>query len=419
MKNERIVIISIAIVAILSVGFVALLSDEVSFSNDVKSLPYATWVPLKGEVQKSITKYKEKETYNGINLYNSRHEPRANLIDMNGKVLHKWQVAEDSEEVWYHRGWFTSFALPDGDLLAMRKDRELLRLDFNSKLKWKIQKRFHHEIFIGPRGEIFTLTRRDLSPEQSGVGAPILNDYIAIVSDDGELKEEISLFELVKKYISEKKYDEINEWLKDPENMGEVNYLDKSAGYRYRFNWPMDVLHANAVSVLHKDVAGCCKKGDLLVSLRELDLVLVYNRRSKKVVWQWGPGEISRQHHPRQLANGNFLIFDNGVSKEQSRIVELEPSQKKIVWQYTDKKFYSEERGSSQMLPNGNILVTDSNSARVFEVTRKGKVVWEFYNPEIVEDEDGDKKQAIIYRMLRLTSGEYAPLLNRLKQKQI
>ena len=33
-----------------------------------------------------------------------------------------------------------------------------------------------------------------------------------------------------------------------------------------------------------------------------------------------------------------------------------------------------------QRLPNGNTLITEADTGRVFEVTRKGEVVWEFGN---------------------------------------
>ena len=39
--------------------------------------------------------------------------------------------------------------------------------------------------------------------------------------------------------------------------------------------------------------------------------------------------------------------------------------------------FYSWQRGKHQMLPNGNVLVTDAEQGRVFEAARDGGPVWE------------------------------------------
>ena len=49
------------------------------------------------------------------------------------------------------------------------------------------------------------------------------------------------------------------------------------------------------------------------------------------------------------------------------------------------------------LFANGNTLITESETGRVFEVTSKGKVVWEWYNPTFF-----DKGRAILYRMKRL-----------------
>ncbi len=38
-------------------------------------------------------------------------------------------------------------------------------------------------------------------------------------------------------------------------------------------------------------------------------------------------------------------------------------------------------RSVQQRLPNGNTLITGSSGGRIFEVTRDGEIVWEFFNP--------------------------------------
>jgi len=34
-------------------------------------------------------------------------------------------------------------------------------------------------------------------------------------------------------------------------------------------------------------------------------------------------------------------------------------------------------------LPNGNVLIAESDSGRLFEVTSDGEIVWEFLNPDL------------------------------------
>ena len=88
------------------------------------------------------------------------------------------------------------------------------------------------------------------------------------------------------------------------------------------------------------------------------------------------------------LANGHILVFDNGLQRGWSRVLEVDPLTDRIVWEYgaTDReRFYSRGRGNAQRLPNGNTLIADSDNGRAFEVTHEGDLVWEFRNPFLVE----------------------------------
>ena len=52
----------------------------------------------------------------------------------------------------------------------------------------------------------------------------------------------------------------------------------------------------------------------------------------------------------QQLENGNFLIFDNGLKKQSSRVIELNPISRKIVWQFPadgENTFFTIANGSS------------------------------------------------------------------------
>lgn len=71
-----------------------------------------------------------------------------------------------------------------------------------------------------------------------------------------------------------------------------------------------------------------------------------------------------------------------------------------------ERPFESLARGSQQQLPNGNVLITESNNGRLVEVTRDGQVVWEFINPDRFEG-DGNRIavvcSAVRYRREELT----------------
>ena len=129
--------------------------------------------------------------------------------------------------------------------------------------------------------------------------------------------------------------------------------------------------------------------GDILASFRPTSTVVRISRSTGEIVWKLGPPTVAGQHAPTMLGNGNVIIFDNGVhrlddSMPYSRVIEINPVTNEIVWKYQDKpawNFFSPRMGNAQRLSNGNTLITESSFGRIFEITREGKIVWEYVNP--------------------------------------
>jgi hypothetical protein len=61
---------------------------------------------------------------------------------------------------------------------------------------------------------------------------------------------------------------------------------------------------------------------------------------------------------------------------------------------------FSKTLGSVQRLPNGNTLISESENGRAVEVTREGRVVWEFCNPHRAGDHG--ELVAVLFEMIRL-----------------
>lgn len=150
----------------------------------------------------------------------------------------------------------------------------------------------------------------------------------------------------------------------------------------------------NTVTIIKRDVYingrdVLFRKGQVIICIRNLHLIAVLDIDKSEFVWMWGPGHLDYPHHPTLLDNGNILIFDNGKRKKISRVIELDPTDYEIDWQYygtPPKSFFSDTRGAAQRLPNGNTLITDSRKGRVFEVTKDGEIVWDYYSPEIIPE---------------------------------
>jgi len=89
------------------------------------------------------------------------------------------------------------------------------------------------------------------------------------------------------------------------------------------------------------------------------------------------------------LDNGNILVFDNDYHPYEfalgrSKVLEVNPKTNKIVWVYGGgdiaREFYSSTVASCQRLPNGNTLICEGTTGRIFEATPLLEMVWEFAN---------------------------------------
>jgi hypothetical protein len=204
---------------------------------------------------------------------------------------------------------------------------------------------------------------------------------------------------------------------------------------------------------------------NIVADFRSLNITIIIARhdhpdgqwKEGDIIWRLGPdystagddykvGQIIGQHHahiiPKGLpGEGNMLIFDNGgqagygayiqglkdangnplgtypnTFRMFSRVIEINPVTKQIVWEFkqpnpsqdldgdgkilgNEKLFFSNLMSSAQRLPNGNTFITEADPGRVFEVTPSGKVVWE-YAPTWLEP--GGPFVGALYRAYRV-----------------
>ncbi|MCK4794002.1 MAG: hypothetical protein KAV87_60305, partial [Desulfobacteraceae bacterium] len=191
-------IVFILFIALLSfVSSASLKSSEIAEAYSIeklKSLPYITWISAKDNIDKTgVIKHYPELAFDGINLYNSSTLPVAYLTDMNGNIVHKWARKINDRNHWQHVKM-----CKDGDLLVIVGDKMLIRLDWDSKVKWEKKMRTHHDVAVDEDKNIYAIAREDGLVFLHGVPVPILNDYIVVLSSDGKIKKKIYIYDLVK-----------------------------------------------------------------------------------------------------------------------------------------------------------------------------------------------------------------------------
>lgn len=170
--------------------------------------------------------------------------------------------------------------------------------------------------------------------------------------------------------------------------------------------------------------------------------------RGGDLLWRWGnprmygagtrsDQRLFYQHNPEWVPGEKagelrLTVFNNGSTrpeKEFSSVDELVlPFDPKTgfalapggafgpaepAWSYSEpEQFFSGFISGAQRLPNGNTLVCEGAEGRVFEVTRDGRIVWDFVNPHggdaPATDQSGNAPKRALFRATRIAPDDPA-----------
>lgn len=279
---------------------------------------------------------------------------------------------------------------------------------------------FHHDVIELPNHNLLFISSelRNIDGYEMGMTAyDVVGDVFVEMTPDGEVVDEWSAFDL---------YDPLVE-IGAAFNSGfwNTHYADVAPG------GTKDWTHGNAVVYDEADDA-------LILSLRNIERITKIKRSTLEIVWDFGPtggsmalvggGEwMWHQHAPELQANGNILLFDNGVGRPldpnrapYSRAVEFAidagASEVTQVWEFIAP--HAVILGDADRLANGNVLVcsggqvtdpdlpvtdpTNNKFGDIFEVTGDA-------DPEVVmqisiKDESAEPIGWTMYRTEKLPS---------------
>lgn len=323
-----------------------------------------------------VTRYDPTLAYGGYTLFAPHGGTDAWLIDMEGRICHRWRLES--------RPGSGITLLPNGNLLILSKTGkepttflgtgggELHEVDWDGNVVWRHEDEYMHHDFKRLDNGNTLLNRHVLVPAETARkvrgGIPgtehesgMWGNAYREVTPDG---------------------DTVWEWL----------------GYEH-MDTEVDVPCALCPRSIWGYVNGIdtTPDGDVVGSFRHLNNLVITDKTSGAIKWRWGTWELGHQHNPTVLDTGNILVLDNGyhrlpprdlrttVSAEgYSRVLEVDPQTDRIEWSYEAEPptgFWSHICSSAQRLPNGNTVICESGSGRLFEVTRDGKIVWQFTSP--------------------------------------
>lgn len=329
------------------------------------------------------------------------HGCMAWLMTRDGTILHSWRF--DPVALWPDTSMFLfsgqvepSKFYPIG--LTMFENGDLVvsfqafnvypygigiaKLDRDSNVLWSHPDYSHHWLTADAEGRIYapslnTLegsheigdTRKDLECDKIGW----YEDVIRVLSPQGETLREYPLLEL----------------------LAQSDYAGQIAA---TVN-PCDPTHLNSIELVSGQLANTVDgfaAGDLLVSMRELNMVALLDKDSGAVKHAVA-GRTVAQHSPQFLPDGQVLVFDNqGGAKDLggSRVVQVDllSGDFEVVFPKPDDErwlpFYTETAGHIDVAEDGSrALVSSSDQGTVLEIdVDSGEVLWVYRNWHDITD---------------------------------
>ena len=313
------------------------------------------------------------------------------LVDLtNFKVLHTWNpdidafnnLVEQVDEFKFlerdnnnQREILTNPKLVHDGGLLFQNFSPLREINACSNLIFQnTHNRFHHSIETDTNRNIWvpsTLNPQSLPVEKVGrnmIRAIGFEDAaIAKLSPDGKI-----LFE---KAVSQIFID------------NGLEYLLFSVGDQ-RFD--IDPIHLNDIQPVDFD-GEYWKKGDVFLSLRHQSMVLLYRPSSNEIIWK-GTGLFFHQHDVDILDNHRISIFNNN-SKDFVRGDVVDGHNEVIIYDFKTDEYSSYLKdslvnnyvrtiteGRSQILPNGDLFIEETNYARTLYFNADGSLRWSHVN---------------------------------------
>ena len=314
-------------------------------------------------------RHNEVKAYNGYTLFTAVGARDVYLVDMKGRPAHTWRMPF---EVGTH-----GVLLPNGNLLcAVRTPEEILtdleggvgrliEVDWDGNVVWQYEDPYmHHHFYRLPNGNTMLLrwvpTPKDIALKISGGLANteregiIWSDSLREINPAGEI---------------------VWEWLG-------YEHLDPEVGIVCPLCFRNEWTHANSFVVAHN--------GDILISFMKTNSIAIINKQTGNIDWRWGG--FMRLGHPHDVCwaedetvmvlscGGHMPGFEMG----NSEVLRIDINSNDIVWEYTELpilRFYTALKGSLQRLPNGNALICEGDSGRIFELTGDKEMAWEFVSP--------------------------------------
>ncbi len=319
-----------------------------------------------GDKNKSTVEIRNLNTFEILHTYN----PDVNDLINNSKS----QDVTNFERFYMWHPIITS----DGGLIT-KNNSSLIKIDFNSKLVWiNDEREYNHSTEIDPDGNIYVpgwkryiskKVANYVGTESSKINNKYIfkDDHINILNKDGKILFSKSVAEIfIENGYSLKIFPQSDKFIKDPIHLNDIQPVIEDGPY--------------------------FKKNDLFLSLRNLNMIILYRPSSNKII-KIIEGPFINQHDVDIVNENTISIFNNNAFinfknekyvKKNNEIIfynfETNTFSKKFDKIMQKLKVKTVYEGLVDYLKDGSVLVEETGNGRIILINKNGELVWEYLN---------------------------------------
>jgi hypothetical protein len=334
-------------------------------------------VPDKSGIQPGFKTYGELKDSGYLLLpafFVDTQRAEVRLIELaTGKVVKSWIPDPDEIRARSKYRWIEPatrfiplhpYLMEDGGLTFIDTG-PLVRIDSCSRIQWILDRAFHHSLEKDLEGN-FLIPVQTRKPTTRQLPVQYQNDAVATVSRDG-------------KYLGEKSVTDM--------------LIENGYYGLFTITYPAhDPLHLNDIEVAHTST-NFWERGDLLLSVRQLNTVFIYRPSTGKIVWL-RTGPWTKQHDPDFHPDGTVSVFGNdmiGLGKRpeliygHSNLYVVDLATANVGLPYLDvmkaAKIGTPTQGRHRLLDNSDAFIEDSDYGRLYRASADG-LLWSFNNSD-------------------------------------
>ncbi|QNI92928.1 arylsulfotransferase family protein [Synechococcus sp. BOUM118] len=168
------------------------------------------------------------------------------------------------------------------------------------------------------------------------------------------------------------------------------NHLENQL-FGYGHHYMRDPLHLNDIQPVDFD-GEYWKKGDVFLSLRNQSTIALYRPSTNKIIWNL-KGPFFNQHDVDILDDHRISIFNNRMQKSYNEKLNVDGNNEVIIYNFKTGQYSlylndslikndvrTKNGGLSEILPNGDLFIEESNYARTLYFNSDGSLRWTHVN---------------------------------------